>query len=79
MFGGIGPTELLIVSISLFSVFIPTIFACIIFSKAGYHWAMGLLVLLPIANLIVMIYFAFDRWPVLRELDLLKTNQHPLG
>jgi len=41
---------------------------CKICSKAGYHWALGLLILLPIANIGLPIYLAFADWPVRREL-----------
>ena len=47
---------------------------CKIFSKAGYGWAIGLLVLIPIANLIVMLVLAFGDWPILKELRALKAQ-----
>jgi hypothetical protein len=49
---------------------------CMIFSKAGYCWALGLLMFVPIANIITNIIMslvlAFGDWPVRRELRLLK-------
>ena len=48
---------------------------CKIFSKAGYHWAMGLLVLVPFGNIIVLCVLAFGQWPILRELQALKHSQ----
>ena len=36
---------------------------CRIFSKAGYHWALGLLMLVPIANIIMPFVLAFGDWP----------------
>jgi hypothetical protein len=45
---------------------------CRIFSKAGYSWALGLLMLVPIANIVMLCVLAFDDWPVLRELRQLK-------
>jgi len=45
---------------------------CKIFSKAGYSWALGLLMLVPIANLVMMLVLAFSDWPVHRELRSLK-------
>jgi hypothetical protein len=39
-----------------------------IFSKAGYSGFLSLLLLVPIANLIVIIWFAFADWPVLKKL-----------
>jgi len=50
---------------------------CKIFSKAGYSWAMGLLMLVPLVNLIMMLVLAFSDWPVQRELRLLKQARPP--
>jgi hypothetical protein len=50
---------------------------CKIFSKAGYSWALGLLMLVPIANLIMMLVLAFSDWPVHKELRLLKQPMPP--
>ena len=47
---------------------------CKIFSKAGYHWALGLLMLVPIANLIMLCILAFGQWPIHRELDALRQS-----
>jgi hypothetical protein len=47
---------------------------CKIFSKAGYHWAMGLLMLVPIANLIVLCILAFGQWPIHREMEALRRS-----
>jgi UPF0716 family protein affecting phage T7 exclusion len=41
---------------------------CKIFSKAGFSWALGLLMLVPIANIIMFLFLAFADWPVQREL-----------
>lgn len=41
---------------------------CKIFSKAGYSWALGLLMLVPIANIVIILYLAFAEWPIEREL-----------
>ena len=45
---------------------------CKIFSKAGFSWALGLLMLVPIANIIIIFYLAFADWPVQRELRELR-------
>ena len=37
--------------------------------KAGYSFWMGLLMLIPIANLIVLIMFALTKWPIEQELE----------
>jgi len=41
---------------------------CKIFSKAGYSWALGLLMLVPIANIVMLFVLAFAEWPIEREL-----------
>jgi hypothetical protein len=45
---------------------------CKIFSKAGYHWAMGLIALVPLGNLIMLLVLAFGQWPIHRERQALK-------
>jgi hypothetical protein len=39
-----------------------------IFRKAGYSPWLGLLMVVPIVNLIVLYVFAFSDWPRLREI-----------
>ncbi len=41
---------------------------CKIFSRAGYSWAFGLLMLVPIANIVMLFVLAFAEWPVQQEL-----------
>ena len=48
---------------------------CKIFSKAGYCWALGLLMLVPIANIIMPFVLAFGDWPIQKEMRLLKQQQ----
>lgn len=53
---------------------------CKIFSKAGSHWAMGLLMFIPIANFIALLILAFCEWPIERELNAIRLhrqNPHP--
>jgi len=45
---------------------------CRIFSKAGYHWALGLLMLVPIACIIMPFVLAFGKWPIYKELKALR-------
>ena len=52
---------------------------CKIFSKAGYCWALGLLMLVPIANIIMVFVLAFADWPILQKLRVLKQQQEKLG
>jgi hypothetical protein len=48
---------------------------CRIFSKAGFSWALGLLMFVPIANIVMPFVLAFSEWPVHRELRMLKEQQ----
>jgi hypothetical protein len=41
---------------------------CKICSKTGFSWALGLLMLVPIANIIMLFVLAFAEWPIEREL-----------
>ncbi|OHB59776.1 MAG: hypothetical protein A2167_08810 [Planctomycetes bacterium RBG_13_46_10] len=45
---------------------------CKIFANAGYSWALGLLMLIPIVNIIMIFYLAFADWPVNKELREMK-------
>ena len=45
---------------------------CKLFSKAGYHWTRGLLMLVPIANIIMPFILAFGEWPIQKELQHLR-------
>ncbi|MGB2807345.1 MAG: hypothetical protein WBC22_06380 [Sedimentisphaerales bacterium] len=58
--------------VGLIAVAIKVLIFCKIFSKAGYSWALGLLILVPIANIIMAFYLAFADWPVQKELCKLK-------
>ena len=48
---------------------------CRICSKAGYCWALGLLMLVPVANLILLLFLAFAEWPIERQIVPQPTNQ----
>lgn len=39
-----------------------------IFRKAGYPGALGLLMALPIVNVVMLFYLALSEWPVLKQL-----------
>ncbi len=47
---------------------------CRICSKAGYSWALGLLMLVPIANFVLPLYLAFSDWPLHKEMRQLKSQ-----
>jgi uncharacterized membrane protein YhaH (DUF805 family) len=58
---------------------IKLLICCKIFSNAGYSWALGLLILIPIVNIIMAFYLAFADWPVNKELRLLRQKQNITG
>jgi len=45
-----------------------------IFAKAGYPGALGLLMFIPIVNLVLLCVLAFGHWPIERELERLKQS-----
>ncbi len=47
---------------------------CRIFAKAGFPWALGMLVLLPVFNFFVPIYLAFADWPIQQECRRLRRD-----
>ena len=63
----------------LVAVIITVIAFCKIFAKAGYCWALGLLMLVPIANLVMFLVLAFSEWPILKELRALKQSSGSSG
>jgi len=74
-----GPMQLMLI---LFITFIVLVFTaikvfsfCRIFSKAGYSWAFGLLMLLPLSEIVIPLVLALIEWPVCKELRLFKQEQ----
>jgi hypothetical protein len=65
----------IILSSTIFGLIV-IVFAVIIywriFSKAGYSGAMGLLMFVPIANIIALCILAFGTWPIYKELNYLR-------
>jgi len=81
MFAVFGPVILIILAvfvlaISLAILIIKAVICCKIFSKAGYHWALGLLMLVPIACIIMPFVLAFSDWPIYKELNKLRRRQN---
>jgi len=67
---------LVFVLLGVFIVLVCTVVKAVvcwkIFAKAGYAGALGLLMLIPIVDVIMAFVLAFGRWPILRELAHLK-------
>ena len=76
---GPGPMELIVIIFIAFIVITFTaikVFSfCRIFSKAGYSWAFGLLMLLPFSEVVIPLILALIDWPVCKELRLFKQEQ----
>ncbi len=74
-----GPAEIILIlfitCIVLTFTAIKVFSFCRIFSKAGYSWAFGLLMLLPMSELVIPLILAFMDWPVCKELRLFKQGQ----
>jgi heme/copper-type cytochrome/quinol oxidase subunit 2 len=76
-------------SLAAFSIFfaiigiVSIVFTAIIywkiFSKAGYSGAMGLLMFVPIANIVALCILAFGTWPIYEELNQLRQRGGMVG
>jgi hypothetical protein len=62
----------LAILLSIIIALVKTWINCVIFHKAGYSWAWGLLTLVPIANIILPFVLALGDWPISKELRRLK-------
>jgi hypothetical protein len=73
------PGQVILILFVTFIVLIVTVIKvfsfCRIFSKAGYSWAFGLLMLLPLAEIVIPLVLALIEWPVCKELRLFKQEQ----
>jgi len=81
IFYTIGPAivifiALFVLALSAAILIIKAVIFCRIFSKAGYHWALGLLMLVPIACIIMPFILAFGQWPIYGELQQLRRQQN---
>jgi len=83
-FNAVGPVVVIIVSLFLLAtclalLAIKAVVYCKIFHKAGYCWALGLLMLVPIACIIMPFVLAFGRWPIEKELEHLRRQQEGIS
>ena len=74
-----SPFAFVIAFIVLVIVAVKLLICCKIFSNAGYSWALGLLMLIPIVNIIMAFFLAFADWPVHKELRSLKQKQNNIA
>ena len=63
------------VLVSLIMTALLTFAFCRIFHKTGYCWALGLLTLVPLVNLIMPFVLAFGDWPVQKQLRSVREQQ----
>ena len=74
MLRSIGSSELLII---LLAGLAPLLAFWKIFSKAGYPGVMGLTMLVPLLNVVMVLFLAFSEWPVLKEVEALRHKSPP--
>jgi hypothetical protein len=57
---------IIIIALILAGACLPWFF---IYKKAGYHPAMGCLMFIPLANVVMLFVLAFSQWPIERALQ----------
>ncbi|MBL7184873.1 MAG: hypothetical protein ISS70_00995 [Phycisphaerae bacterium] len=74
--GGVEAVPVFLIGIIVLAllVIVPLklLIACMIFHKTGHSWTLGLLMLVPIVNILMIFVLAFGDWPVRRELRQLR-------
>jgi len=80
MAAAIGPIVVIVAAVFVLVVLAATLVItavvyCKIFHKAGYHWALGLLMLVPIVCIVMPFVLAFGEWPIHKELQRLRQQQ----
>jgi hypothetical protein len=71
---------LIIGIISIVTIVLAIVIWWRIFSKAGYSGALGILMIVPIANLVMLLILAFAEWPIqteLNQLRMMRSQQYP--
>jgi len=63
----------------LFMLVIWTVLFCLVFRKAGHHWALGLLMLVPLVNIVVFVHLAVGCWPLEKRFDRARAKLEELG
>jgi hypothetical protein len=69
--GNLGTPELflIIATIGVFGVVFTVVPFWFIFRKAGFHPALSLLMIIPLADVIMKFFLAFADWPSLKKTD----------
>jgi len=71
-----GVSTLVYVVVSLLVLILAIVIWWRIFSKAGYSGALGLLMFVPIANLVLLLVLAFGTWPIEQEVERLRGTEN---
>ena len=69
---GGGLIALIAICFLAFALVIALLLWGTIYKKAGYSRAVGLLMLIPLVNFIVLIWFAVTKWPLEAEVERLR-------
>ena len=69
--GSIGLPELIIIFVVCLAFILPW---WKIFQRSGHPGALSLLMLVPVVNLVIILWFAFAEWPIERELKALRNR-----
>jgi hypothetical protein len=64
---GIGGPEALILTVLFIALYCWPF--CLIFKKAGYPFIMGITMLVPLLNIVMLFFLAFARWPIEERLQ----------
>jgi ribosomal protein S27E len=64
---------------NVFMAVVSIVLFCLIFRKAGYSWALGLLMLVPLVNIVVFVHLAVGRWPLEKRFDRARAKLEELG
>jgi hypothetical protein len=69
--GHLGVQELILIIavIGIFGSILTVVPYWFIFRKAGFHPALSLLMMVPLAGIIMRFFLAFSDWPSLKKID----------
>ena len=67
MFQNLGPLELFTILGLLILLILFVLPFWFIFKKAGFPGALGILMIVPLVNIVVLCYLAFAPWPSLQK------------